>query len=323
MNKKLKLGLGLVVLLIIGCATYLFFNRPNIIPLVNNENNTNNETVVGTTTPETSTTTTTIAYLVSQEDTTKYCNGVDMDSAGYQKTITTKESTTTLEINPTKIQVIKTVLNAATTGMCNTVLSQLDITENNGIVYIPQIEGWAGVSIAMCSCKPQVEVNLLQIPGITKIIWSATVTNFEECLATGNPVMESYPRQCRYGDKTYVENIGNELEKINFIKLETPRPNEKISSPLTIKGQARGSWFFEASFPVFLVDWDGKIIAQTVASTKSDWMTTEFVPFEATLSFTADKNVYSNKGSLILKKDNPSGLSQNDDALEIPVVIGN
>ena len=294
MNKKLKLGLGLVVLLIIGCAAYLFFNRPNIIPLVNNENNTNNETVVGTTTPETFIATATITYLISQEDTTKYCNGVDMDSAGYQKTITTEESTTTSEINPTKIQVIKTVLNAATTGMCNTVLSQLDITENNGIVYIPQIEGWAGVSITMCSCKPQVEVNLLQIPGITNVVWSANT-----------------------------ENIGNELEKINLINLESPRPNEKISSPLTIKGQARGSWFFEASFPVFLVDWDGKIIAQAVASTKSDWMTTEFVPFEATLSFTADKNSYSNKGSLILKKDNPSGLSQNDDALEIPVVIGN
>lgn len=322
MNKKLKLSLAIAILLIIGCLIYLFFRPSNAVPFINEEN-TNNGIIISTTTPETSTTTKTITYFISQEDTTKYCNGEEMDSAGYQKTITTKESTTTLEINPTKIQVIKTVLNAATTGMCNTVLSQLDITENNGIVYIPQIEGWAGVSIAMCSCKPQVEVNLLQIPGITKIIWSATVTNFEECLATGNPVMESYPRQCRYGDKTYVENIGNELEKTNLIKLETPRPNEKISSPLTVKGQARGSWFFEASFPVFLVDWDGRIIAQGIASTKSDWMTTEFVPFEATLSFTADKNVYSNKGSLILKKDNPSGLSQNDDALEIPVVIGN
>ena len=25
------------------------------------------------------------------------------------------------------------------------------------------------------------------------------VTNFEECVATGAPIMESYPRQCRYG----------------------------------------------------------------------------------------------------------------------------
>jgi len=33
------------------------------------------------------------------------------------------------------------------------------------------------------------------------------VTNFEECVAAGNPVMESYPRQCRHGGQTYVEDI--------------------------------------------------------------------------------------------------------------------
>jgi hypothetical protein len=33
------------------------------------------------------------------------------------------------------------------------------------------------------------------------------VTSFEECVAAGNPVMESYPRQCRAGDKHFVENV--------------------------------------------------------------------------------------------------------------------
>ena len=33
------------------------------------------------------------------------------------------------------------------------------------------------------------------------------VTNFEECVAAGNSVMESYPRQCRHGDETFVEAI--------------------------------------------------------------------------------------------------------------------
>ncbi len=109
--------------------------------------------------------------------------------------------------------------------------------------------------------------------------------------------------------------------KSDLIRISTPRPNQTISSPLTIAGEARGNWYFEASFPVVLTDWDGKIIAQGIAQAKSDWMTTDFVPFEATLTFTVDKNAYSNKGSLILRKDNPSGLPQNDDALEIPIVI--
>ncbi|MCR4334733.1 MAG: Gmad2 immunoglobulin-like domain-containing protein [Patescibacteria group bacterium] len=105
------------------------------------------------------------------------------------------------------------------------------------------------------------------------------------------------------------------------IHLTSPRPNATIKSPLTITGEARGNWFFEASFPVVLTNWDGLIIAQGIAQAKGEWMTTDFVPFEATFTFTVDKNVYSNKGSLILQKDNPSGLPEYDDALEIPIVF--
>lgn len=149
----------------------------------------------------------------------------------------------------------------------------------------------------------------------------APITTFAACVASGNPVMESYPRQCRAGGQNFTESIGNELEKADLIRISTPRPNEKISSPLTITGEARGTWFFEASFPVVLTDWDGKIIAQGTAKANSDWMTTDFVPFTATLSFTVDKNTYSNNGALILRKDNPSGLPQNNNALEIPIVF--
>tara|TARA_B100000508_G_scaffold23261_1_gene16271 strand:- start:4763 stop:5404 length:642 start_codon:yes stop_codon:yes gene_type:complete len=33
------------------------------------------------------------------------------------------------------------------------------------------------------------------------------ITSFDECVAAGNPVMESYPRQCRAGEETFVEEI--------------------------------------------------------------------------------------------------------------------
>jgi len=33
------------------------------------------------------------------------------------------------------------------------------------------------------------------------------VFNFEDCLEAGNPAMESYPRQCRHGDKTFTEEL--------------------------------------------------------------------------------------------------------------------
>ncbi|MDO8552641.1 MAG: Gmad2 immunoglobulin-like domain-containing protein [bacterium] len=148
------------------------------------------------------------------------------------------------------------------------------------------------------------------------------VTTFEECVAAGNSVMESYPRQCRHGDQSFTESLGNTIEKTNLIRLYAPLPNGVIESPLAITGEARGNWFFEASFPIVLTDWDGRIIAQTIATAQGEWMTTDFVPFEATLTFTPIVNAYSNRGSLILQKDNPSGLPENDDALEIPVIIG-
>lgn len=105
----------------------------------------------------------------------------------------------------------------------------------------------------------------------------------------------------------------------DLIVLESPLSGATVESPLTITGKARGTWFFEASFPVMLTNWDGLIIAQGIATAEGDWMTEDFVPFTATLTFTVDPDVYSTRGSLILKKDNPSGLPEYDAALEVPV----
>lgn len=147
---------------------------------------------------------------------------------------------------------------------------------------------------------------------------SINVNSFNECASAGYSVMESYPRQCKDSQgKIFVENIGNELEKIDFIRIIKPRPNEIITSPLIIQGEAIGTWFFEGDFPVILTDWDGEIIKEGFIRAKGDWMTEDFVLFEGTLEF--EKPNYRNNGTLILRKDNPSGLSEYDDALEIPI----
>ncbi|MDD3102375.1 MAG: GerMN domain-containing protein, partial [Patescibacteria group bacterium] len=106
--------------------------------------------------------------------------------------------------------------------------------------------------------------------------------------------------------------------KITDIKVTKPQPNEIISSPLEIEGEARGTWFFEASFPVKLLDSSGAEIAKGIAQAKSDWMTEDFVPFTATLQFNVPVET---KGILILEKDNPSGLPENADELRVPVII--
>jgi len=105
-------------------------------------------------------------------------------------------------------------------------------------------------------------------------------------------------------------------DKGEIIKLENVQTGQNITSPLTISGSARGTWFFEGSFPVILVDWDGKIIAESFATAQGEWMTEDFVPFTATIEFAIPNEPY-NRGALILKKDNPSGLPEHDDAVEI------
>lgn len=105
--------------------------------------------------------------------------------------------------------------------------------------------------------------------------------------------------------------------KRDLISLTSPLPYEYIGNPLAITGEARGYWFFEASFPVTLTDADGVVIAEGIATAKDEWMTEDFVPFVAILTYTKPASVTN--GFLILKKDNPSGLPENDNALRIPV----
>ena len=117
-----------------------------------------------------------------------------------------------------------------------------------------------------CRHDPKAEICTLQCVSVCKFNGKkTTITDFQSCVKAGNPIMESWPRQCRYQGKTYIEDIGNENEKSDLIQLDTPRPNQIISSPLQITGQARGYWFFEASFPVRLEDINGEVIAQGIA----------------------------------------------------------
>jgi hypothetical protein len=146
-----------------------------------------------------------------------------------------------------------------------------------------------------------------------------TITSFEECQKAGHPIAESYPPQCRVpGGPVFTQDIGNALELQDTIRVTNPQPGEKITNPLTITGQARGTWYFEADFPIRLIDEQGKELGAAIAEAKSDWMTEQFVPFTATLTFTPGK---PGKATLILEKSNPSGLPENAAELKIPVQI--
>jgi Immunoglobulin-like domain of bacterial spore germination. len=115
---------------------------------------------------------------------------------------------------------------------------------------------------------------------------------------------------------TFTEDIGNALEKQDLIRLFAPQPNEMVTSPLTLTGEARGTWYFEASFPVQMTDADGKDLAITYATAEGEWMTENFVPFISTVTFSTPE---TETGFLILHKDNPSGLPEHADELIVPI----
>ncbi|MHB0978063.1 MAG: Gmad2 immunoglobulin-like domain-containing protein [Minisyncoccota bacterium] len=103
------------------------------------------------------------------------------------------------------------------------------------------------------------------------------------------------------------------------IQVELPYPDAVVGKEFSVLGKARGTWFFEASFPVVLLDKDGQILAQGIAQANGEWMTTEFVPFKADLKV-MNQN-YIGKGTLILKKDNPSGDAVRDASVSFEINI--
>lgn len=105
----------------------------------------------------------------------------------------------------------------------------------------------------------------------------------------------------------------------DLIKIEKPLPNMDISSPLKVKGEARGQWFFEGDFPVVLEDSNGKTLARGVAKAQGRWMTSEFVPFELTLTY--DDVPDDERGYLVFQRSNASGLPEHDRSFRLPVLF--
>lgn len=96
------------------------------------------------------------------------------------------------------------------------------------------------------------------------------------------------------------------------IKVVTAKQN---AGHFAVAGLVPGNWSFEASFPVQLKNSGESIITQQAAKVSGDWTTNEMQPFTVSLGY----SVPSGHGTLVLYKDNPSGLPANDDSVSIPV----
>lgn len=102
------------------------------------------------------------------------------------------------------------------------------------------------------------------------------------------------------------------------LTVDQPLPKEGVRSPLTVKGKAKGTWFFEGSFPVILLDKEGEVLVRGIAEAQENWMTEAMVPFRATLQFDSPD---AERGYLKFEKANPSGLPEHAESFRQEVVF--
>ena len=116
------------------------------------------------------------------------------------------------------------------------------------------------------------------------------------------------------------------------VNVFTPFPGATVPKTFSVTGEARGPWYFEALFLVQVRDKNDNVVASGPARAQSDWMTDKFVPFRVTLTIgktTVEEaltnvkyNDYAGPATIVLLKNNPSGLPENDDSVSMPIIIG-
>lgn len=138
--------------------------------------------------------------------------------------------------------------------------------------------------------------------------------------------VQSSAVQTPIGDK-YGNNTGGEhtSEKITYVNASSnlivpalPFPGAVVGKSFSVIGMARGTWFFEASFPVEVIDKNGKTLAKGFAQAEGEWMTENFVLYKGDIKV---PDTYIGPATLVLRKDNASGLPEHDASISFPITI--
>lgn len=150
-----------------------------------------------------------------------------------------------------------------------------------------------------------------------------------------NPIQNQPGKACtqeakQCPDGSYVSRTGQNCEfaaclEIVGIKdkiiISSPGIDEKISSPISVSGKARGTWFSEGSFPVEIYDGNNKLLGIKAVefspvSNEDTWMTEDFVNFKGEIPFSKPS---TESGYIIFRKDNPSDQRELDESFKLSV----
>jgi hypothetical protein len=113
------------------------------------------------------------------------------------------------------------------------------------------------------------------------------------------------------------EKITYNNTDVDHIVVDLPFPGAVTGKEFKVMGKAR-AFYFEGSFPIDVLDSQGKILVQTYATAQGEWMVDAFVPFEANVKV---PETYIGPATLVLHKDNASGLPEHDASMSFPFTI--
>jgi len=108
----------------------------------------------------------------------------------------------------------------------------------------------------------------------------------------------------------------NMTSHVDDIKIDAPTANTVVKNLSEIRGNAKGVWYFEGSFPVKVFDGNGIEIGGGLATALGDWMTEEYVDFTGTVEFAEPE---TETGVMEFRRDNPSGLPEYDKKVKVPI----
>ncbi|MBP6884132.1 MAG: hypothetical protein KBC06_02780 [Candidatus Pacebacteria bacterium] len=131
-------------------------------------------------------------------------------------------------------------------------------------------------------------------------------------------ILESEKKTEVVPEPTPVSQITYNNASTDLITVELPFPDAVTGKEFSVIGKARGTWFFEGSFPFQVLDKNGKVLVSSFATAEGEWMTENFVPFKATVKV---PDSYIGPATLVIQKDNASGLPEHDASISFPITI--
>jgi hypothetical protein len=115
----------------------------------------------------------------------------------------------------------------------------------------------------------------------------AKILTFEDCANAGYLVVDTIPRECHAKNGQFYVELDNHKALLDYIVVTNPKPDDLVSSPFKVEGQAKGVWYENNKLTVKLTDLDGHVIAEKPMYALSDPTKDAMVPFTGAFDFPA------------------------------------